>query len=110
MQIDRKTASSLGVQMQDIDNALNNAFSQRQISTIYTQRNQYMVVLEIDSKFQNDPSDLDRIFVAGANDTQVPLSALLHYRRDLAAWAVPHTQPFPPRTVSFNLMPEVPLY
>ena len=46
--IDRKTASSLGVRVQDIDNALNNAFSQRQISIIYTQRNQYMVVLEID--------------------------------------------------------------
>jgi multidrug efflux pump len=107
--IDRKTASSLGVQMQDIDNALNNAFSQRQISTIYTQRNQYMVVLEIDSKFQNDPSDLDRIFVAGANDTQVPLSALVHYRRDLAALAVTHTQSFPSTTVSFNILPNVPL-
>jgi multidrug efflux pump len=107
--IDRKTASSLGVQMQDIDNALNNAFSQRQISTIYTQRNQYMVVLEIDSKFQNDPSDLDRIFVAGANDSQVPLSALVHYRRDLAALAVTHTQSFPSTTVSFNVLPDVPL-
>jgi multidrug efflux pump len=107
--IDRKTASSLGVQMQDIDNALNNAFSQRQISTVYTQRNQYMVVLEIDSKFQNDPSDLERIFVAGANDSQVPLSALVHYRRDLAALAVTHTQSFPSTTVSFNILPDVPL-
>jgi multidrug efflux pump len=107
--IDRKVASSLGVQMQDIDNALNNAFSQRQISTIYTQRNQYMVVLEIDAKFQNDPSDLQRIFVAGANGTQVPLSALVHYRRDLAALAVTHTQSFPSTTVSFNVLPGVPL-
>jgi len=62
--IDRKTASSLGVRVQDIDNALNNAFAQRQISIIYTQRNQYMVVLEIDPKFQADPSNLERIFVA----------------------------------------------
>jgi multidrug efflux pump len=107
--IDRKAASSLGVQVQDIDNALNNAFSQRQISTVYTQRNQYMVVLEIDPKFQNDPSDLDRIFVAGANGTQVPLSAVVHYRRDLAALAVTHTQSFPSTTVSFNLLPNVPL-
>ena len=53
--IDRKTASSLGVRVQDIDNALNNAFAQRQISIVYTQRNQYMVVLEIDPKFQADP-------------------------------------------------------
>ena len=77
--IDRKTASSLGVRVQDIDNALNNAFSQRQISTIYTQRNQYMVVLEIDPKFQADPSNLERIFVAGANGAQVPLSAVVRF-------------------------------
>jgi multidrug efflux pump len=107
--IDRKAAASLGVQVQDIDNALNNAFSQRQISTIYTQRNQYMVVLEIDQRFQEDPSDLERIFVAGANDTQVPLSALVHYRHDLAALAVTHTQSFPSTTVSFNVLPDVPL-
>jgi multidrug efflux pump len=107
--IDRKAASSLGVQVQEIDNALNNAFSQRQISTVYTQRNQYMVVLEIDPKFQNDPTDLERIFVAGANGAQVPLSAVVHYRRDLAALAVTHTQSFPSTTVSFNLIPDVPL-
>src|SRR6202048_4926753 len=77
--IDRRTASSLGVRVQDIDNALNNAFSQRQISIVYTQRNQYMVILEIDPRFQSDPSNLERIYVAGANDVQVPLSALVHY-------------------------------
>jgi multidrug efflux pump len=109
LSIDRRAASSLGVQVQDIDNALNNAFSQRQISIIYTQRNQYMVVLETDPKFQNDPSDLDRIFVAGANDIQVPLSAIVHARRDLAALAVAHTQSFPSTTVSFNVLPDVPL-
>jgi multidrug efflux pump len=109
LMIDRKVAASLGVQVQDIDNALNNAFSQRQISTIYTQRNQYQVVLEIDPKFQNDPSDLQRIFVAGANDAQVPLSALVYYRRDLAPLAVTHTQSFPSTTVSFNTLPDVPL-
>jgi multidrug efflux pump len=109
LSIDRRAASSLGVQVQDIDNALNNAFSQRQISIVYTQRNQYMVVLETDPKFQNDPSDLDRIFVAGANDIQVPLSAVVHARRDLAALAVAHTQSFPSTTVSFNVLPDVPL-
>jgi multidrug efflux pump len=107
--IDRKAAASVGAQVQDIDNALNNAFSQRQISTIYTQRNQYQVVLEIDPKYQNDPADLEHIFVAGANDTQIPLSALVHYRRDLAALAVTHTQSFPSTTVSFNTLPDVPL-
>jgi multidrug efflux pump len=107
--IDRKKASSLGVRVQDIDNALNNAFSQRQISIIYTQRNQYMVVLEIDPKFQNDPSNLVHVFVAGANGTQVPLSAVATYRRDLAAVAVTHTQSFPSTTISFNILPDVPL-
>jgi multidrug efflux pump len=107
--IDRKTASSLGVRVQDIDNALNNAFAQRQISIIYTQRNQYMVVLEIDPKFQSDPSNLERIFVAGANDAQVPLSAVVRYQRGLSPLAVYHSQSFPSTTVSFNLMPDVPL-
>src|SRR6478736_693740 len=109
LKIDRQKASSLGVRVQDIDNALNNAFSQRQISIIYTQRNQYMVVLEIDPKFQNDPSNLEHIFVAGANGAQVPLSAVVHYTRELSALAVFHSQSFPSTTVSFNLLPDVPL-
>jgi multidrug efflux pump len=109
LQIDRKAAASVGAQVQDIDNALNNAFSQRQISTVYTQRNQYQVVLEVDPKFQNDPADLEHIFVAGANDTQIPLSALVHYRRGLAPLSVTHTQSFPSTTISFDALPDVPL-
>jgi multidrug efflux pump len=109
LNIDRQKASSLGVRVQDIDNALNNAFSQRQISIVYTQRNQYMVVLEIDPKFQNDPSNLEHIFVAGANGAQVPLSAVVHYTRGLTALAVFHSQSIPSTTVSFNLLPNVPL-
>jgi multidrug efflux pump len=107
--IDRRAASSLGVQVQDIDNALNNAFSQRQISIVYTQRNQYMVVLETDPKFQSDPSNLEHIFAAGANDVQVPLSAVVHYQRSLSPLAVFHSQSFPSTTVSFNTLPDVPL-
>jgi len=109
LQIDRQKAASLGVQVQDIDNALNNAFSQRQISYIYTQRNQYVIVLEIDPKFQTDPSNLEHIYVAGLGDTQVPLSAVVHYKRDLSPLAVYHSQSFPSTTVSFNLLPDVPL-
>jgi multidrug efflux pump len=97
------------VKVQDIDNALNNAFSQRQISYIYTQRNQYVIVLEIDPKFQTDPSNLERIYVAGAGDTQVPLSAVVHYKRDLSPLAVYHSQAFPSTTVSFNVPDGVPL-
>ena len=107
--INRAMASSLGVAVQDIDNALNNAFSQRQISTIYTQRNQYKVVLEIDQKFQNDPSDLDRIFVAGANGAQVPLSSVVIATRTLTPLAVFHSQGFPSGTVSFNTEQDYPL-
>ncbi|MGY3117751.1 hypothetical protein ACVWXQ_001688 [Bradyrhizobium sp. S3.14.4] len=66
-------------------------------------------MLEIDPKFQVDPSNLDRIYVAGANDAQVPLSAVVHATRGLAALAVYHSQGFPSTTVSFNLMPDVPL-
>ena len=109
LSIDRKAAASLGVQVQDIDNALNNAFSQRQISIVYTQRNQYMVVLEIDPKFQTDPSNLEHIFAAGANGVQVPLSAVVHYQRGLSPLAVYHSQSFPSTTVSFNTLPDVPL-
>jgi multidrug efflux pump len=109
LSIDRQKASMLGIRVQDIDNALNNAFSQRQISYVYTQRNQYMVVLEIDPKFQNDPSNLERIFVAGAGGAQVPLSNVVRYQRGLSPLAVFHSQSVPSTTVSFNLLPDVPL-
>src|SRR3979409_317974 len=109
LKLDRQKASSLGVRVQDIDNALNNAFSQRQISYIYTQRNQYVVVLEIDPKFQSDPSNLERIFVAGAGGAQVPLSTIVRYQRGLSPLAVFHSQSVPSTTVSFNLLPDVPL-
>ena len=68
-----------------------------------------MVVLEIDPKFQSDPSNLERIFVAGANGAQVPLSAVVHCERGLSPLAVYHSQSFPSTTVSFNLLPDVPL-
>ncbi|MGX9393040.1 efflux RND transporter permease subunit [Nitrobacteraceae bacterium UC4446_H13] len=109
LSIDRKAAASLGVQVQDIDNALNNALSQRQISTIYTQRNQYKVVLETVPQYQADPADLAHIYVAGANDAQVPLSAVVSYTRGIAPLAVQHTGSFPSTTVSFGLLPGVPL-
>ena len=74
--IDRAAAARFGVRVQDIDNALNNAFSQRQISTIYGPRNQYRVILEVDRAYQRDPTDLTRVYVPGTGDAQVPLSAV----------------------------------
>ncbi|MCO5129304.1 MAG: efflux RND transporter permease subunit [Xanthobacteraceae bacterium] len=109
LSIDRKAAASLGVKVQDIDNALNNALSQRQISTIYTQRNQYKVVLETLPNYQADPGDLSHVYVAGANDTQVPLSAVVSFSRGIAPLSVNHTGSFPSTTVSFGLLPGVPL-
>ena len=88
--IDRDAAARLGVRSSAIDNALNNAFAQRQISIIYTARNQYRVVLEVDPALQADPSSLDRIFVGAAGGTQVPLLSVVRLRaRHRAAGGAP---------------------
>jgi multidrug efflux pump subunit AcrB len=107
--IDRDAAARLGINTAAIDNALNNAYSQRQISTIYAQRNQYKVVLEVDPKLQTDPSLLDRIYVGASNGRQVPLSAVAHFERGTAPLAVRHQGQFPAATLSFNLAPGVAL-
>jgi multidrug efflux pump len=107
--IDRDAAARLGVRTIDIDNALNNAYSQRQISTIYAERNQYKVVLEVDPRLQIDPSLLDRVFVGAAGGAQVPLSAVARFARGTAPLAVRHQGQFPAATISFNLAPGVAL-
>ncbi len=101
--IDRVAASRLGVRVQDIANALNNAYSQRQVSTLYTQRNNYRVILEIDPQYQRDPSDLARIYVSGANNIQVPLTAVTKINRGLSPLVVNHQGQFPSITISFSL-------
>ena len=73
--IDRDTASRLGILPADIDNTLYDAFGQRQVSTIFTQLNQYHVVLEVDPQFQQNPDSLKNIYVHSSTGTQVPLSA-----------------------------------
>jgi multidrug efflux pump len=107
--IDRPAASRLGVRIQDIDNALNNAFAQRQVSTIYTERNQYRVILEVDPLFQRDPSDLTRIYVAGAGGVQVPLSSVARIEKTLAPLVINHQGSFPAVTITYNLAPDVTL-
>jgi hydrophobe/amphiphile efflux-1 (HAE1) family protein len=101
--IDRDAAARLGVSVAAIDNALNNAYSQRQISTIYTQRNQYKVVIEIDPTLQTDPSLLDRLYVGASNGAQIPLSAVARFTRGTAPLAVHHQGQYPAATLSFNL-------
>ena len=105
--VDRDKASRMAVPMNEIDDALNNAFSQRQISTIYEQRNQYKVVLETLPNLQIDPSQLDRVYVASTNGTQVPLSAFSHLVRTTAPLTVRHQGQFPEATVSFSLKPGI---
>jgi len=101
--IDRQAAARLGVRVQDINSALNNAFAQRQVSVIYTQRNQYRVIFEVDPRYQRDPSDLGRIFVPGRDRVQVPLSGLITVDRTLAPLVVNHQGPFPAVTISYSL-------
>jgi multidrug efflux pump len=103
--IDRTAASRLGVRIQDIDNALNDAFSQRQISTIYGPRNQYRVILEVDSQFRRDPNDLGRIYVPGKGNAPVPLSAVAKVERGIAPLVVNHQGQFPSTTITYNLAP-----
>lgn len=103
--VDRAAAARLGISIQDVSAALNNAYAQRQISTVYTQRNQYRVVLEVGPNFRRDPSDLDALFVPGKNGTQVPLSAVARVERALAPVAVRHQGPFPAITISYALRP-----
>jgi multidrug efflux pump len=107
--IDRLAASRFGVRIQDIDNALNNSFSQRQISITYSERNQYRVILEVDPLFQRDPSDLSQVYVAGSGNTQVPLSSVAHVEKTLAPLVINHQGQFPAVTITYNLAPNVPI-
>jgi multidrug efflux pump len=101
--IDRVAAARLGVRIQDIANTLNNAYAQRQISTLYTQRNQYRVILEVDPQYQRDPVDLARLYVKGANNAQVPITAVTKITRGLSPLVVNHQGLFPAITISFGL-------
>ncbi len=101
--IDRVAAARMGVRIQDIANTLNNAYAQRQISTLYTQRNQYRVILEVDPQYQRDPVDLQRLYVKGADNAQVPITAVTRITRGLSPLVVNHQGQFPAITISFGL-------
>jgi multidrug efflux pump len=103
--IDRDTAARLGIAMADVDNTLYDAFGQRQVSTIFTQLNQYHVVMEVGQNFQTDPSVLNSLFVKSGNGTQVPLSMVAHWEQSTAQLAIGHQGQFPSTVVSFNLAP-----
>ena len=127
--VDREKAGRLGISMQVVNDTLNDAFGQRQISTIYGQANQYRVILEAAPQYQRDPSALQKIylpanipsqplqsssaqniqplssFVPGASNTQVPLSAFAEMIRTTAPLSIAHQEQFPSVTLSFNLGP-----
>ncbi|MGE5647373.1 MAG: multidrug efflux RND transporter permease subunit [Acidobacteriota bacterium] len=107
--IDRDTASRFGITPQMIDDTLYDAFGQRQVSTIFTQLNQYRVVLEVGPEFQRGPTDLKDIYVHSATGQQVPLSVFTHFERSSTPLAVSHQGQFPVVTLSFNLAPGVSL-
>jgi multidrug efflux pump len=103
--IDRSTAARLGVTPAALDNALYNAFGQRLISTIFTQSNQYRVVLEVQPDFQNGLASLNDIFVTSTDGQQVRLSAFARVDEQAAPLSVSHLGQFPAVTISFNLAP-----
>ncbi len=107
--IDRVAAARLGVSVAGVDNALNNAFAQRQISIIYGARNQYRVVLEADPRLQSDPAMLERIYVGAISGAAVPLRSVVAVERGTAPLAVRHQGQYPAATVSFNVPEGTPM-
>ena len=103
VEIDRNTASRLGVTPAAIDNALYNAFGQRLISTIFTQSNQYRVVLEVQREYQKGPIALNDIFITSTDGQQVRLSSVARVSERTAPLSVSHLGQFPSATISFNL-------
>ena len=103
LKIDRDTASRLGILPQTIDDTLYDAFGQRQVSTIFTQLNQYHVILEVSPQFQQNPDALKQIYVHSTSGAQVPLSAFTQYSSEMTPIAVNHQGQFPVVTLSFNL-------
>ncbi|MCO5099509.1 MAG: MdtB/MuxB family multidrug efflux RND transporter permease subunit [Burkholderiaceae bacterium] len=105
VEIDRDAAARMGVSMTAIDQTLYTAFGQRQVSTIFTQANQYRVVLEVAPRYASSPDAIAAIRVSGRNGTLVPLSSIAHVVERPATLAIHHLGQFPSATISFNLAP-----
>ena len=102
---DRPTAARMGLSAQQIDTTLYSAFGQSLASTMYTELNQYYVVMEVQTNFWQSPSGLKAIYLQTTNGGEVPLQAVTKLKTDTAAIAVNHTLQFPSATISFNLAP-----
>jgi hydrophobe/amphiphile efflux-1 (HAE1) family protein len=109
IEIDRDSASRLGLSLAQIDQTLYDAFGQRQVATIYTSSTQYKVVLEVLPEFQADPAALSRIYVNTPTGAQVPISTVSRFVNKIAPLTLSHQGQFPAVTISFNLAPGVAL-
>ncbi len=107
--IDRQTASRIGITPQIIDAALYDSYGQRQVSTLFTQLNQYHVVMEVKPEFQHDPTQLENIYIKSAAGGVVPLSTFTRYEPSAAPVLITHQGQFPATTISFNLKPNASL-
>ncbi|WP_342245170.1 multidrug efflux RND transporter permease subunit [Pseudomonas sp. OTU5201] len=109
LQVDRDTAKRLGIDMAMVSSALNNAYSQRQISTIYDSLNQYQVVMEVNPKYAQDPETLKQVQLITADGQRVPLSSFARYERSLEEDRVNHEGQFASESIAFDLAPGVAL-
>ena len=107
--IDRETASRLGITPQQIDDTLYDAFGQRQVATMFTQLNQYHVILEVSPELQKDPSALNKIYVKSSTGAEAPLGTFASFETATAPLSISHQGQFPAVTLSFNLAPGVAL-
>ncbi|MCD5981636.1 multidrug efflux RND transporter permease subunit [Pseudomonas sp. CDFA 610] len=101
--VNRDTAKRLGIDMNMVTAVLNNAYSQRQVSTIYDSLNQYQVVMEVNPKYAQDPVTLEQVQVITADGLRVPLSSIAHYERSLESDRVSHDGQFASENISFDL-------
>ncbi len=109
VEIDRERASTLGVTATQIEQALYNSFGSRQISTIYTQTNQYWVIMELKPEFQRDPTALSQLFVRSQTGSLVPLGSVARFTKGVGPQSIQHNGQLPAVTISYNLRPGVAL-
>ncbi|WKZ18701.1 MAG: efflux RND transporter permease subunit [Candidatus Jettenia sp. CY-1] len=109
IEIDRDKASTLGITADQIEKALYNAYSSRQISTIYTPNNQYWVIMELEPHYQKDPSALSMLYIRSVSGQLVPLSAIVKFTDSVGPLTINHFGQLPAVTISFNLRPGVAL-
>ena len=105
VQIDRDKASALGVNAEQVEDALYSAFGTRQVSTIYTPSNEYWVILELQPEYQDSPEALSLLYIRSNSGTLVPLSSVASVERGVSPLTVTHQGQLPSTTLSFNLKP-----